>query len=280
SGVQIIKVYIDGTVVSMPALNVSRQDILNIFPGYTTDANCGFNTHINISKLAKGGHNIKVEVIGVDGTTSSVEREFYYKEKPAKTIVVDPGHNPGNIDRGARVNGYDETELNMEIASKLRKELKEKGYNVILTRDFGVSMSFSTVTESLDYKVNVANLINADLFISIHQNSNDNPSAHGTEVYYSTNDSQYGYISSKESKVAKSSQLASKVVNNISSNTGFYNRGPKDANFYVVRHSKMPSILVECGFISNPSEGAKLSNSSVQTSIAKAITNGVGSVQI
>ena len=66
------------------------------------------------------------------------------------------------------------------------------------------------------------------------------------------------------------------MVSKISSSTNIYNRGSKDGNLFVLRNTKMPAVLVECGFITNPGDAQKLSDSSYQNKIAQAIADSVG----
>ncbi len=278
SGVKVVKVYVDGKEVGSTKVTVARQDVVNVYPGYQTTNVCGYETSIVLAGLLFGRHEVRVDAIGVDGTISSEAKEIFYKEKPSKLVVVDPGHNYGGDDGAyATVNGikYCERDLNMAIAIKTKVALEDKGYRVVLTRKLGDREVLSE-KESLSNRVNIANSLNADLFISIHENKFEQESACGTEVYYSTNnnDNKFPQSPNKAVKIETSKSLATRVVNNVSK-VGFRNRGAKDGNLFVLRNTMMPSILVECGFISNLGDVTKLSNSSIQNQIAVAISNGV-----
>ena len=163
----------------------------------------------------------------------------------------------------------------MDIAMKTKAALEAKGYRVVLTRT-PFDIEYLSVNDSLTKRVELANSLNADLFISIHQNSFDKESANGTEVYYTTssNDSKFPASPNKAYKLSTSKTLASNIVNNIAS-VGFTNRGAKDGNLFVVRNTIMPAVLIECGFISNLKDVTNLTNSNVQEKIAAAIANGV-----
>uniref|UniRef100_UPI003216C3AC N-acetylmuramoyl-L-alanine amidase n=1 Tax=uncultured Clostridium sp. TaxID=59620 RepID=UPI003216C3AC len=231
-------------------------------------------------------------------STNKDEDDYLSKDiniKGDKLIVIDPGHNQGG-DYGAESthNGikYSETDLNMEVSVKLKAELEKRGYQVVMTRNQG-EVSTLGLTESLKRRVDLANNLNADLFISIHHNSFSNPSANGVEVYYSTEtpgargvlltsgeevsiQSKSAMISTRNvSKVSASRTLATNMVNNLSSRIGYSNRGVQDNGFYVVKNTLMPSVLVECGFISNPTEAAKTANQAIQQKVAEALASAV-----
>ena len=278
SGVKMLNIYLDGNKVNSTRLTVNREDVIKVYPGYQTSNICGYKTSVRLDGLTSGRHIIMVEAVGVDGTIDSNSKEIFYKEKPSKLIVVDPGHNYGGDDGAyATVNGikYCERDLNMAIAIKTKVALEDKGYRVVLTRELGDREVLSE-KESLSNRVNIANSLNADLFISIHENKFEQESACGTEVYYSTNnnDNKFPKSPNKAVKIETSKSLATRVVNNVSK-VGFRNRGAKDGNLFVLRNTMMRSILVECGFISNLGDVTKLSNSSIQNQIAVAISNGV-----
>ena len=196
-------------------------------------------------------------------------------------VVIDPGHNYGG-DRGAisTLNGktYDETELNIQVADLLRKELVNRGYSVVMTREPGEKL-YDELRPSLQKRVELANRINADLFVSIHHNSNPDSKANGVEVYYSSKESVSGTVNSQNNIISKN--LAEAMVNNLSKSVGQQNRGAK-ANekyeFYVVKNTLMPSVLVETGFISNPTEVAKISKPETQKIIATQLANSIDSI--
>ena len=185
-----------------------------------------------------------------------------------KLIVIDAGH--GGTDPGSSYLSKIEKNINLSIALKTQKELQNKGYLVKMVRT-------SDVTVSLENRAKFANNLNADLFISIHQNSFTTSSANGTEVYYTTSKPDSGFPSQNTNKLSKSKELAKLTCDNIVSAIGTYNRGIKDGNFRVLKNSKMPAILIECGFITNSSDSSKISNDNYQNKIAKAIAYAVES---
>ena len=196
----------------------------------------------------------------------------------SKLIVVDAGHNFGGDDGAyATHNGvkYSERDLNMQVALKLKTKLEAYGYQVVMTRNES-DREYLSVSESLAKRVNLANSLNADFFVSLHHNSASSSSANGVETYYSdrAQDSSFGG-SYSSSKVSTSKNMASKINNAIVNKTGQYNRGAKEASLYVCRNTTMPSVLIELGFVSNPDEAAKCASWSQQDAAASAIAEAI-----
>ena len=224
-------------------------------------------------------------VVHIKHKNSKLEKDEYTSRdiditSGKKLIVIDPGHNYGG-DYGAvsTINGikYDETVMNMQVALKLRLELISRGYDVVMTREEGDRETIP-MKESLEKRVKIANDLKADLFISIHHNSNPVAAANGVEVYYTSVPPILGadkVQNGLQNKISYSSSLAKNIASNISSSLGTYNRGAKDDDFYVVKNTLMPSVLVECGFLTNPEEAKKIADPNNQLKIAKAISDAV-----
>ena len=181
-----------------------------------------------------------------------------------KIIVLDPGH--GGSDPGAiGPTGLQEKQVTLPIAEYLKSILEAKGAKVILTRttDVDVYGPHASGVDELQARVNVANGNQADAFISIHINSFSNPNVGGIATYY--------FDGSDQSK-----KLASSVQEQIAEHSGFNgDRGIQQGNLYVLRHSLMPSILVELGFISNPKEEGHLKESATQKDFANELAKGL-----
>ena len=181
-----------------------------------------------------------------------------------KIIVLDPGH--GGSDPGAiGPTGLQEKQVTLPIAEYLKSILEAKGAKVILTRttDVDVYGPHASGVDELQARVNVANGNHADAFISIHINSFSNPNVGGIATYY--------FDGSDQSK-----KLASSVQEQIAEHSGFNgDRGIQPGNLYVLRHSLMPSILVELGFISNPKEEGHLKESETQKDFANELAKGL-----
>ena len=193
-------------------------------------------------------------------------------------IVIDPGHNiNGFIDTGSvtKINGitYREADLNMQLALKLQKALQSLGYAVVLTQEPFYYPTDTDVIQSLQRRVKVADKLNADLFVSIHHNNYELSNAYGTEVWYSNPKE----VKELPNATIESKILAEKIASSLATSGGFFNRGYKNGNLYVTRMTKMPSILIEAGFISNPNDVIKISNpvnqTKVSNSMAKTIDN-------
>ncbi|MBE6072153.1 MAG: cell wall hydrolase [Clostridium butyricum] len=212
--------------------------------------------------------------------SSSDNNSTIIYDKPTtgkKVIVVDAGHNYGGDDGAyATHNGitYAERDLNMQVALKLQSELQARGYTVIMTREEN-DRSTTPELQSLINRVNIANNINADLFVSIHHNTAAS-AAMGVETYYSSaaQDTNFGGGYSAE-RVAKSKDLAAAVSSNIASAVGTNNRGARDSKFKVVKNTKMPAILIETGFITTPQEAKRCADSNSQSKVAKAIADAI-----
>nr|WP_242980594.1 N-acetylmuramoyl-L-alanine amidase [Clostridium vincentii] len=278
-----VNIYIDGVFKSSATIGISRLDVKNAYKNYQATETSGYQSKVNVSSLAAGKHTIKVEVIAVDGSKNSMEREFYNKSK-TKLIVVDPGHNYGG-DYGAVsiINGvkYDETVMNMAVALRLESTLKAQGYAVVLTRS-ALDRSTIDLSTSLKNRAVIANSLNADLFISIHHNASPSSSARGSEVYYTqrTTPDDASVVQNAD-KISKGRDLAIATASSMSANTGFINKGGKGDvsslgySLSVLRNTKMPAILVECGFLTNPTEASLLNNASIQQAEVNGITSAV-----
>ena len=300
SGIKEVRVYVDNIDLGTITYGTTRTDVNKAYPGYSSGDNAGFEGIINLGGMTTGDKKLTVKITANDGTTQIVERDIVYRK--AKLVVVDPGHEIESIDPGAVAthNGirYVEANLNLQIAIKLKAELEAKGIQVYMTRYDGIVIDNDS-TESLKKRVKVANEMNADLFVSIHHNSFASSSANGFEVYYSTGTPITTYISermitedgrdltlemssytsrSTTDKVSISKALATAITNEASSTLGLYNRGAKDSNLYVCKNTTMPSILIENGFLTNPTEAAKVSTTGHQQKLAEITAKRINEV--
>ena len=305
SGVKEVRVYMDGKDLGTVAYGAKRADVNKAYPGYSSGDNAGFEGNVNISGISEGNRKLTVKITANDGSVQNIERSFNiendFNYKKAKLVIVDPGHENYGGDPGtsATHNGisYIESNLNLQIAVKLKAELESRGMEVYMTRYEGSGLISQDSTESLKKRVALANEKNADFFVSIHHNSFTNTSANGFEVYYSTGTpanltsiarsaitedgrdltlerSLYSTRSVTE-KVKVSKAVATEIANEASRKLNMYNRGAKDSNFYVCKNTNMPSILVENGFLTNPTEAVKASSSSHQQKLAQIIADKV-----
>ncbi len=181
-----------------------------------------------------------------------------------KVIVLDPGHggsDPGAIGPAAQVM---EKDVTLAISLKVKDLLTKAGSNVILTRsdDRDVFGPNASGADELGARAAIGNRNNADVFIDIHANSFRDPSVGGTATYY--------YGSSSYSRL-----LAQSVQSAVTASDGLSDRGVYTANFYVLRRTLMPAVLLETAFLTNPSEEALLNNPQFQQKVAQGIVNGI-----
>lgn len=195
-------------------------------------------------------------------------------DKTKKTIVIDPGHNyGGDLGAQATIKGvtYKEVDLNMQVASKIKAELEKRGYNVVMTRYDGEKPILDAV-QSLKDRVTIANSAKADFFISIHHNSTVNmPDVKGIETYYSSapqgDDFKGGAVLNK---LQMSKNMATIINDSIAKDLNLNNRGAKDNSLFI-KSTNAPSIIVECGFITNEEEAKRCSDPISQQKLAETI---------
>ena len=173
----------------------------------------------------------------------------------AATIVIDPGH--GGSASGAYYEGIMEKDITLPVSLMLRDILVEEGYNVVMTRDSDVYMTLSD-------RCQVANDIDADIFISIHCNAlANNTTYEGLFTFYSTGST-------------KGQKLAQYVQDATAASTGTINRGIRNNSDYtVLRKTDMPAILVETGFMSSHNELMNLCDSDYQMLLAQGMAEGI-----
>jgi N-acetylmuramoyl-L-alanine amidase len=177
-----------------------------------------------------------------------------------KVIVVDPGHGGNNP--GATAGEKRESDNNLAVGLKLRDKLRQAGATVVMTRDTdrNVAPVGSSLGRELQARVDIAENNNADMFVSVHTNSNPDPSIAGAMTFYPS---------------GESSKLALEVQSGIVRETAATDKGTQTATFYVLRNTTMPSILVEMGFISNADESVKLQNDAYRNRVAQGIFTGI-----
>ncbi|MHC6178484.1 N-acetylmuramoyl-L-alanine amidase family protein [Clostridium sp. JNZ X4-2] len=187
------------------------------------------------------------------------EQNVYNKHVPLKKyyIVIDPGH--GGIDKGTSYGNMYEKNLTLKIARYAASYLKNKGSVVFLTRNKDKLLGLDEIGDK-------ANSSYADVFVSIHVNSlNDKGFGGITTLYYDVN----GYQKDERIKLARAVEKESVKSDN------WENRGIKRQNLAVLRYSKIPGVLVECGFITNSQDRIRLSNEDVLKRLGQNISNGI-----
>jgi N-acetylmuramoyl-L-alanine amidase len=168
------------------------------------------------------------------------------------TVVIDAGH--GGYDRGGipgqRVS---EKEMTLDVAQRLKKALAANGYRVVMTRDSDVSVPLAT-------RVAIANSYANAIFVSIHFNSAKRAGAGGIETYFYSRDSL---------------SLASAIHYFVAGGAPSSNRNVRRRGYYVLRKTTVPAVLVECGFLTNPTEAAYAQTASYRQKLAEEIAAGV-----
>lgn len=181
-----------------------------------------------------------------------------------KTVMLDPGH--GGADGGASCvvnsSSYNEASINLMLAEKTRAKLQAMGANVVMTRT-------NNTDPKLDGRKRMAREQNPDIFVSIHCDASSSSSGYGTTGFY------YRPYSQPLAK-AIHSQLVSAYINTIyGTNKSSIDRGTIFYPYSVTRIEECPSVLIECGFVTNMEECKILQNAKHQDTIATAIANGI-----
>ena len=183
-------------------------------------------------------------------------------------VVIDPGHAGRNIDPGAvnGTTGLQEADVALVISRLVKKYLLAVGYEVKLTRTEWEQAE----TDDLSYRTALANDWGADIFISLHCNSAENPRAEGYEVWTSPGDTLGDTLATSLYR-----QIADEFPDR-KGRTDYSDGDPdKESRFYVLVHTDAPACLVEMAFISNEEEAALLADAAWQDRYARAIARGV-----
>jgi N-acetylmuramoyl-L-alanine amidase len=191
-------------------------------------------------------------------------------------IVVDPGH--GGYDPGVVLSGIIEKKVSLDISMRLVHYLGQSGNKVIMTRNIDTALyklsnkGSSLKTRDLNARVNIINNSSAKLFISIHVDSVISyKKCTGSIVYYDSR-------SSKSKALAESIQSSLNKV--IMNNQKRHLHTARPANFYILRRTGIPGVLIETAFITNRSERTLLKNEVFKNKLALAIANGIKNSKI
>lgn len=176
-------------------------------------------------------------------------------------VVIDSGHggsDPGKIG----INGVLEKDINLAIAGKLKDLLEKEGIEIILTREDAQGLA-DTKAEDMKKRVEIINREAPELCVSIHQNSYSDESIHGAQVFYFTH-------SEKGEQAAECIQQAL-----LQADTDNTRQKKANDTYYVLKKSEVPTVIVECGFLSNKKEADLLNTEEYQQKIAEAVAKGV-----
>jgi len=262
-------------VVEVRKIGVSPKGAVNLFPNQQAEKN-------------------KLAIVIPPPTREDLQLRA---RVPKLRIVVDAGHGGWDLGTVGR-RGLLEKDLVLEIAERLGKLLSSRlGADVIYTRQDDTYIP-------LDERAEIANQAQADLFVSVHANYSDLPSARGVETYYTNSFSAPGSKEAKDAdarmnppgtlpavtptlsaadlheRIEQSRRLAASVQRSLYGtlavqNPGLRDRGVKEAGFVVLTESAMPGILAEVSFVSSPTDEQKLRSDGYREQIAEALYRGI-----
>ncbi len=214
---------------------------------------------------------IVLAVLVIAGIHMSGSAQFAVMTKKADraeyTVCIDSGHG-GNDPGKVGIAGTKEKEVNLAIALKLKKSLEKQNIRVVMTRtdDRNLADLNATNEKTSDMKNRVEKMDSEqpDAVVSIHQNSYTDSSAKGAQVFY--------YSESKEGK-----ELAEILQKSLIQNADPENHRMAKANtsYYILKNTAAPTVIVECGFLSNPEEETLLNTAAYQDKLVEALQNGI-----
>jgi N-acetylmuramoyl-L-alanine amidase len=173
-------------------------------------------------------------------------------ERPSTIVVIDAGH--GGFDRGGIAGQrVAEKTMNLDVALRLRQVLQASGYRVVMTRDSDFFVPLPT-------RVAIANSYRNAIFVCIHFNATGRSGANGIETYFFS---------------SQSLPLASAIHYYVAHGAPSANRGVRRRGYYVLRRTAIPSVLVECGFLTNPTEAYYAQSASYRQQLAEEIGRGI-----
>lgn len=190
--------------------------------------------------------------ISVLGTSQARTVPATENSRPSTVVVVDAGH--GGFDRGG-IPGQRVAEktMTLDVALRLRQVLQASGYRVVMTRDSDVFVPLGT-------RVAIANSYRNGIFVCIHFNATSRSGANGIETYFYS---------------SQSLPLASAIHYYVAGGAPSENRGVRRRGYFVLRRTTIPSVLVECGFLTNPTEAQYAQNASYRQKLAEEIARGI-----
>ena len=206
--------------------------------------------------------------VGLCFAVSATATSAYSVPKMGKTIIIDAGH--GGADGGVVgvTTSVKESDINLSIARSLKHFLKTKGYDVVMTRTttdglYGMTTKNKKLKDMQERKKIIEDT-KADLVVSVHCNSYPRHDQVGAQVFYAPG-------SEDGKKKAESMQ-------NILKATLGTERNAMSGDYFILQCSSTPSLLVECGFLTTPSEEKKLVSASYQEKVAYAIFTGIHTI--
>lgn len=197
------------------------------------------------------GKVLLIRILGLPDKKSEATIDGVSKSA-GSIVIVDAGH--GGYDHGAIYGGINEKDLTLDIAKKVIDNLEVAGVRSYMTRS---DDRFVALAE----RVEISNAAHPDAFVSIHCNALvTNPKMEGLQTYYFSNDGR---------------ELGEVLHKEILDEVGMPDQRLRKAGFWVIKHTKSPSVLLELGFMTSDDERRKLARDSYQNDLAKAIAKGI-----
>lgn len=216
---------------------------------------------LTVALLTACSNNHSSDSANAEENTNSLEEDTDLNEPAAEEnenpykVVIDPGH--GGKDNGASgADGHYEKEFTLDLGIKVQDLLEQDpDIKVLMTRD-----DDSFISQEDRERPNYANREDADVFISLHQDSFEDSSVSGTESFYYDEESQ---------------AFAETMQKQVTSATGFNDRGTNQKSLFVLRDTDMPAVLIEIGYLTNPTDQEKMHTDDFQEQIAESIVEGI-----
>ncbi len=206
--------------------------------------------------------------VGLCLAVTATVTSAYSVPKTGKTVVIDAGH--GGADGGVVgvTTSVKESDVNLAIARQLKHFLKTKGYDVVMTRTttdglYGMTTKNKKLKDMQERKKIIENA-NADLVVSVHCNSYPRRDQKGAQVFYAPG--------------SENGKAMADAMQNVLKSTLGTDRSAMSGDYYILQCSATPSLLVECGFLSTPSDEKLLVSWSYQEKVAYAIFTGVHAI--
>ena len=257
----------------------SRASTLVIESGSRKIVFDGFPIYLNSAIMRAGQDWVIAPIDAVDTLGAMLFPGHALKSAGWTTVVLDAGH--GGDDPGAQYGRLPEKRLTLDIAKRVKVKLLSCRVDCRMLRDRDVTMS-------LDERCSRAARLGADLLVSIHLNASPNRTMSGVETYVVP---AAGYAATAESERPRSGRrylacpgnrfdganllLAQCVQKGVVTQSRAEDRGTRRARYYVLRNASCPATLVECGFLSNPRESARILDEGYQDSVAEGIARGI-----
>ncbi len=207
---------------------------------------------VRLGNIQQGSSLVALPIINPRGAAiAATPPPVSAKNRPL--VIIDPGH--GGRDPGAiGIGGLQEKDVNFPISMDVAEELRKQNIDVRLTRERDDFVS-------LQGRTDFANELDGDLFVSIHANAINlsRPEVNGLETYY----------------FRSGRRLAEVIHSNVLNTVNIRDRKVRQARFFVLRHSKMPAVLVEVGFVTGAEDSRRLKDPNHRRRMAKAIANGI-----